>query len=318
MRLLFGEYLSGLAPAPPDPGLLAQGLAMRNAVLAELLACAQQDPRLQLCCAVSPFAPLPAGLARVQQRTPRAGEPAEAFVQGQAALHDAVWLIAPETDGILARLSQAVPPARWLGCNTASIHLASSKAATTALLHAAGVLTPRAFDDGPAWVVKPDDGVGASDARRHVQRADAQADLARRLAAGRPSVLEPWVEGPAMSLSLLCSGGRAELLSVNRQSIAIAADGALVEGSVEALLSGSAAAPDLHGLAQGVAAALPGLFGLVGIDFVQHPRRGAVLIEVNPRVTSAYAGTAGLLRRNLARAVLDLLAARRAGSPPAR
>ncbi len=44
-------------------------------------------------------------------------------------------------------------------------------------------------------------------------------------------------------------------------------------------------------LAQRVVAALPGLRGFAGIDLVWHPQRGPVVIEVNPRLTVAYAGS---------------------------
>jgi len=314
MRVLFGEYLSGLTDEPLDEGLLVQGVGMRDAVLADLLACAAGEPGLRLSCIVSPQAPLPAALQGVRQLHPAPGETAFDFLKRAALAHDAVWLVAPETDDLLGRLSEAVPPARWLGCDTATIRLAASKARTVEYLHAQGVLTARAFesdDSLQAWVVKPDDGVGASDARRHALRADAEADLAQR--AG--TVLEPWVEGPAMSLSMLCAGGQARLWSVNRQSIGIDAQGWLVEHGVEPL--SLEPEPALQRLAQQVAQALPGLFGWVGIDYVAHATRGPVLIEVNPRVTSAYAGLVRLSRRSPARAALDLWATR-AGSPPAR
>lgn len=319
MRVFFAEYLSGLTDEPLDAGLLAQGLAMRDAVLADLLACAAQDPALAISCAVTAQAPLPPGFGAVRQLALQPGESAVDFVRRQAAGHDAVWLVAPETDGLLAALCEAVPPAQWLGCDAASIRLATSKARTTELLHARGVLTPHAFASAAqAWVVKPDDGVGGTDARRHARRDAAEADLAQRRAA---AVLEPWVEGAAMSLTLLCDGrGGAELWSVNRQAIEVDADGALIERGVEPISVLAELA--LQQLAQQVARALPGLFGPVGIDYVAHPARGPVLIEVNPRVTSVYGGLMsqgrGPGRRSLARAALDLFAATRVGSPPAR
>ncbi len=317
MRVFFAEYLSGLTDEPLDAGLLAQGLAMRDAVLADLAACAARDAALSVACAVTKQAPLPAGMEGVRRLPRPAGEAAPEVVRRLAADHDVVWLIAPETDGLLAGLCDAVAPARWLGCDAASIRAATSKARTTGMLHAQGVLTPRAFEREPgirAWVVKPDDGVGASDARRHARRVDAEADLAQRRGA---AVLEPWVEGEAMSLTLLCDGrGGAELWSVNRQAIEVGADGVLIERGVEPVAT--TAEPALRQLAQQVACTLPGLFGPVGIDFVAHPVRGPVLIEVNPRVTSVYGGLVGSGRRSLARAALDLFAATRAGSPPAR
>jgi len=62
----------------------------------------------------------------------------------------------------------------------------------------------------------------------------------------------------------------------------------------------------VHVIAPAVHRALPGLRGFVGIDVVWHARRGPVAIEVNPRVTSAYVGLSGTLRRNLAADVLAL------------
>jgi tyramine---L-glutamate ligase len=312
MRVLFGEYLSGLADEPVDQALLAQGAGMRDAVLADLLACAAADPALQLSCAVSPQAPLPPGMGALRRLQRQAGESALDLVRREALRHDAVWLVAPETDDLLGRLCDVVPPARWLGCDSASIRLASSKLGTTTWLHTVNVLTPHGFEGDPAvrgWVVKPDDGVGASGARRHASRTSAEADLAQRH--GR-AVIEPWIEGPAMSLTLLCERGRAELWSVNRQRIDVDDNGWLVERGVEPLDIAAEAA--LQGLAQQVAQALPGLFGPVGIDYVAHPTRGPVLIEVNPRVTSVYAGLVQPGRRSPARATLDLFQASRHGS----
>lgn len=311
MRIFVAEYLSGLEPGALDAALLAQGVAMRDAVLSDLLVA---EPHLTLHCAVSPQAPLPEGLAGVQPLPCPAGESPVDFVRRHALAHDVVWVIAPESGDLLGQLADAVPPSRWLGCDATSIRIASSKSKTTALLHAQGVLTPRAFENDAsvrAWVVKPDDGVGASEARRHGTRAAAEADRSQRPSA----VLEPWVDGPAMSLTLLCEGGRAELLSVNRQSVDVDADGWLIEQGVSPLDVPADAA--LQRLAQQVAQAMPGLFGLVGIDYVANPAHGPVLIEVNPRVTSAVVGLAQRAPGRLARATLDLWATR-AGSPPAR
>jgi predicted ATP-grasp superfamily ATP-dependent carboligase len=51
--------------------------------------------------------------------------------------------------------------------------------------------------------------------------------------------------------------------------------------------------------------ALPGLRGFVGIDVVWHPQRGPVVIEVNPRLTVAYAGLAATRGGKLACALLE-------------
>jgi len=61
----------------------------------------------------------------------------------------------------------------------------------------------------------------------------------------------------------------------------------------------------LSALGRRVARALPGLRGFVGVDLVWHAERGPVAIEVNPRVTCAYAGLSASLGRNLAAELLS-------------
>jgi len=119
-------------------------------------------------------------------------------------------------------------------------------------------------------------------------------------------VLEAWVAGESLSLSLLCRAGDTELLSVNRQHLAIDAAGVLSFVGVQAhvLPRGDARFEVLGDWAQTLAAAFPGLHGHVGVDLVWHAQRGPVLIEINPRVTMAYVGLSAALGRNLATAAL--------------
>jgi len=70
-------------------------------------------------------------------------------------------------------------------------------------------------------------------------------------------------------------------------------------------------------LAQRVTQALPGLRGFVGIDVVWHPSRGPVVIEVNPRLTVAYAGLSEALGGNLSRRLLAAHGVRIVRSGPA-
>lgn len=270
--------------------LLPLGLRMRDAMVADLL----QADGCTVTAATCALAPAPPAGATPCEARP--GESMPDFVARQAARHDTVWLVAPETAGLLAQLQQAVPAGRWLGCNAAAITLASSKRATLAQLAAHGVCTPLAFEhDATRWVVKPDDGAGAVDTTVHTGLAAAR----RALRAGM--TLEPWVDGEALSLSLRCRDGATELLSINRQHIHVGASGRLDYGGVEVdcLPRGGARGDTLAALARQVVRAIPGLQGFVGIDLVWHPVQGPVLIEVNPRVTCAYAGLSARLGRNL-------------------
>jgi predicted ATP-grasp superfamily ATP-dependent carboligase len=236
---------------------------------------------------------------------PREEESPHDFVLRQAAAHDLSWIVAPETGGLLGCLRKLVGTLGWIGCDSAAIRVASSKLATLEQLARHGLPTPLDCDsarDATRWVVKPDDGAGALHTRVHDALADAKADLRQRQRMNASATLEPWVEGEPLSLSLLCGRQRTELLSINRQQLAVGADGAVHFGGV----CHGAIAPDderaalLQRLARDVALALPGLRGCVGIDLVWNPQRGPVLIEVNPRLTSAFVGLSQRLGRRLA------------------
>jgi len=304
MRVFVYEHISagGAVDAVADE-LLAAGREMRDAVVNDLLRAGDCDVSI----AIAPHAPQPSAAARALR--PPAGVAASDFVAHQARLHDLVWVIAPETGGVLARLQRVVDAERWLGCDAAAIALASSKRATLARAAEHGLTTPLAFAASPTtrrWIVKPDDGAGAVDTRVHNTQAAAREDLETRRQRGEAAVLEPWIVGEPLSLSLLCDAQRIELLSVNRQQLTVDAFGVLSFDAVRiaAWPLGDARAATLRSWAQALAGAIAGLRGYVGVDLVWHPQRGPVLIEINPRVTMAYVGLSAALGRNLAAAVL--------------
>ncbi len=143
----------------------------------------------------------------------------------------------------------------------------------------------------------------------HVDRIAALADLDRRRRSGASATLEPFVEGETLSISMLVGADLARVVAVNRQHIQIAADGRLFDLGVEPAAIATATdarAADLEALAVATTQALPGLRGFVGIDVVWNQERGAVPIEVNPRVTCAYVGLSGKLGCNLAAEILRL------------
>ena len=303
MRVFVYEHLSGGGSADAPDELLDAGREMRDAVARDLL----QAGDCAVSVAVGPRSlMLPAGARAVPVP---AGSSATDFVAHQAALHDRAWVIAPETGGVLAQLQRAVDAERWLGCDAEAIALTSSKSATLAHAAAHGLTTALAFTQSPAtcrWVVKPDDGAGAIGTRVHDTHAAACADLQQRRERREAAVLEAWVVGEALSLSLLCSAGGTELLSVNRQQLTIDAFGMLSFSGVQSnvLAHADARFATLRAWAQTLAQAFAGMRGYVGVDLVWHPQRGPVLIEINPRVTMAYVGLSAALGRNLAALVL--------------
>ncbi len=324
-RIVVYEHLSATArpEAAAEAELLPQGLAMRDAMLADLCAL----PGLQIEVVVGPTAvlrpdaarpaptPLAAGTSLAWHPLAPGEPPADGLrrlalpAQGEPAI---VWAVAPETGGVLAALQAAVPPSQWLGADAAALALASSKSATLAALAARGIATPLAWLDQPAirWVAKPDDGAGALDTRVFAERTDALAWVRTREATGQPMTVEPMVPGEALSVSLMAGEGWVQALAFNRQQIDEGPDGTLAFRGVEPGVVDPRTDPRglrLHLLALDVARAVPGLLGPAGIDLVWHAERGPVVIEVNPRLTSAFVGLSARLGRNLAQEALRAL-----------
>ena len=326
-KIFVYEYLTGggIDPAHAGAGSLAdlsalivEGRVMRDALVNDL----RELDEVDVSFASSRFETVDPALAHCRAAQ---GESMTAFVARVAREHDYAWIIAPECDGLLLHLYDAVGAARWLGCAKEAIRLTSSKSATAACLAAHGIATTPTVEPGRAegqpggrwpasrWVVKPDDGAGGLDTFVFDNFADACAEYDARAAAARNPVLQAWIDGEPLSLSLICHGERAELISINRQQISLSDgeapgpqphivefDGVMVNQIDPAGDQGRM----LDALAQQVAKAIPGLRGFVGIDVVWHPVRGPVVIEVNPRLTVAYAGLSAALGGNLARTLL--------------
>ncbi len=326
--ILVYEFLSagGLAGEPAEAELMPMGVSMRDAMARDLLQLgAEHVGHVTLAdCSAAPADTLRQALAdegsadaRLRSQRARAGQDPLDFLAEQAAQHDHAWVVAPETAGLLQQCQAAVGEARWLGSDAQALRIAASKTQTLARLAARGVTTPLAFT-GPGqaqrWVVKPDDGAGAVDTRVFDDLPAARAEAQRRQDADETVTLQPWVEGKAMSLSMMCgrrgrgSLPQAELLSLNRQRIHVAADGQVRFDGVHRISTAPADPrwPQLQALADTVLQTLPGLRGFVGIDLVWHAQRGPVVIEVNARVSCAYVGLSVALGRNLAALTLGL------------
>ena len=317
-RIFVYEYLSSGGDPAANDDLLSMGQSMRDALVADLVRLDDCEVSVAAC---GP-AKTPIGPARMVK--PRERETPFDFVARHALANDLVWVVAPETDGVLVRLAQRVDPARWLGCDIDSIRLTSGKRATLARLAEAGVWTPLAFEHAPEiaqWVVKPDDGAGSIDTRVHASFEAATRDRANRSShaghvghvghfshVSHATTIEPWVEGQALSLSLLYGAQHTELLSINCQHLSINADGSVsfCGVAVNAVPLDDPRAATLRDLAASVGTAIAGLRGFVGVDLVWHAQRGPVVIEVNPRLTCAYVGLSSALGRNVAS---DIIAA---------
>src|SRR5689334_23376821 len=136
MKIFVYEHITGggCAGQALPPALLAEGRLMAGALVADL----HMVPQVQLCgMRDSRIEPIPA----LDQRV--AHDPAswQASFDDLIREADATWLIAPETGGMLERLSRQVVERGkiLLGCAPDAVAIAASKLATARALSQAGV-----------------------------------------------------------------------------------------------------------------------------------------------------------------------------------
>lgn len=215
-----------------------------------------------------------------------ADEPMADFWRRATADADAVVPIAPESGDALARMTRILRHAgrRVLGSSEVAVRLAGSKFRTAAALQQAGVAVVPTWrhagelpGSGGPWLLKPDDGVDCEGIR-------LLPGLPETVPAGH--VLQPLLPGRPCSLCLLCATDRVTVLSCNEQQISGDGETFRYHGSRVAVRP----VRTVHRrLADAIHAAIPGLFGLVGVDFLDADGELTVL-EVNPRPTASFAG----------------------------
>jgi tyramine---L-glutamate ligase len=318
MKVFVYEFVTGgaLAGEELSPNLVNEANLFTQALLHDLTAV----PGVEVTTTRDARLPaLPAELAgKVQLLTPNDSENSiDVYLRGMQTA-DAVWPIAPEIGGMLEGLTQLAVEANkpLLGSRTRAVRAGASKLLTATVLGANGIATVPTFAEqqelpeiAGKWIVKPDDGAGCS---RMLILEDVRATRAfLKTKIGWNLVAQPWLEGEPMSLSLLCADGQTRLLSINKQFVSTGAGAP----SLDSIFVNAHGERDgkFTALAQRIAGVMTGLWGHVGVDLIVRADQVTVL-EVNPRVTTSYAGLSRALGINAAQLVLDL---HRSGQLPA-
>lgn len=234
---------------------------------------------------------------------------------------DAAFLIAPETDDQLEAITAMVEGCGKLvvGSSAVGVKAAGDKMLTYRLLKAHDIPTPKTIRlrpaDDPASigrrlgcpvVVKPIDGVGCHSVfiARQPSELERTIAAARQKAPGKSLLAQSYIDGVHASVSFLTDGSRSLPLTLNLQEI---------RGRSRLRYNGGCV-PFEHPLralafkrAKEIVQAIPGLKGYVGIDLVLTDH-DAVVIEVNPRLTTSYVGVRQVLGQNPAALILDAVA----------
>lgn len=224
---------------------------------------------------------------------------------------DAVWIIAPETDMVLYDLTCMAEQCGCLlpGCSSTAVALATSKKQTIELLTANGIPCVPVINDytdlphtSSGYVIKPDDGVGAEDCYLYTERDLLCQYIAQRK---RESfIVQEYIRGIPASISMVCHGGQVLVLGYNRQLFTFnngkgQLKGVVVNGLYEF-------AEQFMSVAQQIASTVNGLTGYVGVDLI-YADNGPLVLEINPRLTTAYAGLSRSNNCNTAEIIMSVI-----------
>lgn len=311
MRILVHEFATGGGMAGVEVGasLEREGRAMRDA-LAQDLAAAGHDVVVSL----DPRFDLPRKATVAGTTMPGSAEDYKMALGRLIDQVDAVWLIAPETGGCHEEVARHVErhSKPLLGSGSDSIRVASDKAGLGERLARHGVpypatvrlprspepdLVARALSDLPfPIVVKPRRGAGSEDVRGYPDM-DAVLDEVDRLPVD--ALAQAYVPGTAVSVSVLIHEANAVVVAVNSQNLAPTfrySGGVTPFDHPDAPLAARAALRACR--------SVPGLRGYAGVDLVIGPE-GPVVIEINPRLTTAYLGIRCAIEESLAALAID-------------
>jgi predicted ATP-grasp superfamily ATP-dependent carboligase len=231
---------------------------------------------------------------------------------------DAVIIIAPETNGLLQTLQQSVlnHGKQLLGCQPLATQVCTDKALCYQQLTANNITSPytilasewlfNSFNSPSGFVVKPNDGAGCIDTLFFAERSALESWLTSPSQTNQQNVIQPYIEGNALSLTVLSDQHASCLLAINQQYIKLAKGqfsfhGCCVNGIVEAQFSLLKATD----LIQKIDHAIAGLWGFIGIDLIV-TNDETYVVDINPRVTTAYVGLNESLNLNPAKLLLTM------------
>ncbi len=226
---------------------------------------------------------------------------------------DLVWPIVPETDGELQKLSTLVEAKakQLLNSSVEAVCICSDKLITAQLLkrHGIAVIETSLFDGFSAdlfepCVVKPKDGVGCINCFL-ISNINEFEQINNLIKNKSDYIIQPYIEGETISLSCLFKNGKAWLLSCNQQQISIIKGQFELDSCVVNIPINNMEM--YQGIIDQIAKVIPGLWGYVGIDIIHAENNQPLIVEINPRLTTSYAGLYQALGVNVVQNVMEMI-----------
>ena len=323
MKIVVYEHLTGggYAQQPFSANVLAEGFAMLRCVAADFKAAGHEvtvllDQRIsKLNLPLNADYIVPVAYSH---------EPAF-FLSDVAKINDALFLIAPETDGTLQKLVALVEKTgkTSLNCTSKSIGQVSDKTVLYGQLEKNGISTPKTAVLNNAEtlefirhtieesffypvVFKPIDGTGCGGVSLVCSNVEIGKAIDKIKSQTRQNkfIVQEYLTGESASVSVLCNGKYAQAVSLNKQTVNLNApftDSCYLGGTV----------PIEHHLkheafsaAERVVKLFSGLRGYVGVDVILTENK-VYILDLNPRLTTSYVGLTEVSEKNAGKALID-------------
>jgi tyramine---L-glutamate ligase len=310
-KLFVCEFITGggfIGQDLPD-GLAREGILMRDALLNDLSELIECEVYTTYDMRVEP----PHG----QFVSYRVSETVDIWALWQQCIlqADYVWLIAPETNGILFRLTNMVIDSqkKLIGCGLDAIKITSSKYLTAQHLLGCNIKVVPSYDLGDydalgkgKWVVKPDDGAGCEDTFVFEDALQLSHWCQTHPQHQRTHIIQPYIDGVPASISVLGYGNQVQVLSCNQQQIKLSHGqlhyvGGVLNGMIELK-------NEMLKIAQKVQQAIPTLQGYYGVDVIVGFQESTItVIEINPRLTTSYIRLRDAMACNPSQIIIEAL-----------
>lgn len=304
MTILVFEYATSLGVN--DPALTAEGQAMLKGITGDL-----KDLNTSFLISENSVSPESSSCNPIVIKNDL-----EEWIADNISFYDFCLPIAPEEDFILFKLTRLIEKngVQVLGSSSDAVCTCSDKYLTYQALKTKVPVIPTIkvlWDEIDSYanrisaehVVKPADGVSCSavqvvDSPESFRKA---ADRVKNVTKLPYFLLQDWVNGDSVSVSLLTNGKKAIPLSLNKQNN-IQNDGIIDYngGKVPFKHPKEETAKDI---AKKAVESLNGLKGYVGVDMILGD--DVYMVEVNSRITTPYVALRQMLNFNLGKAILE-------------
>jgi tyramine---L-glutamate ligase len=323
LKTILYEHVSGggYAGHHISPNILAEGFAMLRTVASDFKA-AGHEVTIMLDDRISKLNPPINADCTVPVIYP---EETTRFLTSLASINDASYIIAPETGQILESYVELMEKTGKISLNSQSsaIKQVANKANFQKILQKNQVNTPNSLvfstDENLTAikreineklccpiVFKPAD--GASCSGLSIVNDDSQIiagiEKIKAESSAKQFVVQEFIIGEAVSVSLLVSNGKALAISLNKQNVNVASPDKTSSYLGGCVPFDNSLKEETFLMAEKVVECFSGLRGYVGVDFVLGKDKPFV-VDVNPRLTTSYVGLSQTVCFNVAQAIID-------------